>query len=121
MRLKEKLLWLSIKSVPLIGATVGVIGYNASRQSNDPIVRSYGADIAGPFAYALAIGTSNRELGTIQASLFCAFWEFGQLAQFTPGTFDPKDFLAYAAGIAATKAVYKIQDTLEDRINHRFK
>lgn len=67
----------------------------------------YFNDISGPFGYYFGIRTLfSRSFATAQAIGVCSLFELLQSSYNDPG-YDPKDFLAYAAGITLALVVDK--------------
>ncbi|MDO8516689.1 MAG: hypothetical protein Q7S33_01055 [Nanoarchaeota archaeon] len=108
-----------------------VIGSNYSKEYHgamENIVHSYGHDITLPLGTYFLAKLANNPLGKnklVNASyvfLGCSAFEIAQGLGWYGGTFDPKDFLAYATGAGLAVAIDKITfrnkkiNNLEDSI-----
>ena len=78
-----------------------------SKSSGNPFLISYGKDFLLPLAvYSLCnliVSGEDRCYKGLAAFLTCSAGEIAQKMGWYPGAYDPKDFIAYAAG--ATTAV----------------
>jgi hypothetical protein len=91
-----------------------MIGALQMSRGRGGFVTSYGADIFGTaWLYAMfrqgRTIFGRREMSVRSAALFvlggCAASEIGQRFNIFPGTFDPWDFVAFVAAIAACSAI----------------
>ena len=88
----------------VVGGVLGVASKNIALglPEVEALFRGYGADVMAPFAYY----SLNRAAGarpSIATAIAVApsiVGELGQKYEWWSGTYDPRDFLAYAAGIA---------------------
>jgi len=91
----------------MITVCVDLVAYHFSGGAVRVWMRNYGHDVLLPaFLYLLQRADTpayfNQERYMIAYVAFgCALFEFAQLIGLYDGTFDPADFVAYAAGIAA--------------------
>ena len=107
-----------------VAANLIVCGTYSGQYKN--LVKGYGHDVLLPtsafFIYKARGGIWNKNRYATAAFIFsgCSAFELAQAAGLYPGTFDPKDFLAYAAGTALALGVDSIisrkQKTLDDTI-----
>lgn len=100
----------------------GAVGLSTSfwskiygRETGNEFLMGYIHDVSGPFAgyWALKLffnETIGRNRTTSAATVFtyCSLVELAQLCGIDKGTFDPYDFLAYAAGVGLAVGVDRL-------------
>jgi len=118
-RIKDGILSATLWGIDLLG----VASYSGQYEN---LVNGYAHDVllpAGEFFFAKSINMFNGNKYAIAAYEFlgCSAFEIAQGLGLYPGVFDPKDFLAYAAGIGLSLGIdaltsKKNQKSLEEQL-----
>jgi hypothetical protein len=109
MNIKDKLVQGAYSA-----AVMGGVFADAYQGPMENLVHSYGHDTAFPFGlyfFNKLIGSGlgkNEWINAAYVFLGCSAFEAAQGLGLYHGTFDPKDFLAYAAGAGLAVAVDKL-------------
>ena len=73
----------------------------------EQLIHHYAWDVLGPIIYYNGVfqPSDSRILKSAVTLAVPSLYEFGQFLGVLPGTFDPKDFLAYGLGVAAAVGI----------------
>lgn len=94
-----------------------------SNPLHSAFLRSYLADFSGPFFWYGMLRSLDvpRMRAAAWPLMMCSAWEVGQRFHVIPGTYDPGDFLAYAAGVGAAFVVEEAGSRIIDHFSSKKK
>jgi hypothetical protein len=114
-----------------VSGIAAVIGHAIFKNTTGPI-RQYAGDVLVPFSmYTISRGLGlSRPMSAAVGLMPWIGWELLQKASIAPGTYDPKDFLAYGAGVigaialdiganAVSKIAYNARCNLDQSIDKK--